>query len=170
MATSLTANVNVNVKATLVNADFDIGQANFSFNESFAQAFAQGTGINQANQVWTDTRSIGSSANDDLDLAAGLTNALGTSITFTSIKAIIVKAAVANANNLIMGGEGAAAFETMFGLADSTLIIAPGGTLALVNPNATGYVVTPTTADILRFTNAGSGAISYDVIFIGETA
>ena len=170
MATSLTANVNVNVKGAITETGLDIGQASFSFNESFAQAFAQGVAANQANQMWTDARSIGSSANDDLDLAGGLTSAFGNAITFTSIKAIIVKAAAANANNLIMGGESTNPFETMFGLADSTLIIQPGGILALTAPGATGYAVTAGTGDILRFTNAGSGTINYEVIFIGETA
>ena len=170
MATSLSANVNVNVKGSITENALDIGTASFRFNETLTQAFAQGVAANQANQMWTDSRSIAGSANDDIDLAGGVTSAFGAAITFTSIKAIIVQAAAANANNLIMGGEGTNPFETMFGLADATLIIQPGGMLVLTAPGATGYVVTATTGDILRFTNAGAGTINYDLYIIGETA
>ena len=170
MATSLTANVNVSVKGAITETGLDIGQASFSFNEVFAQAFAQGVAANQANQMWTDSRSIAGSGNDDIDFAGGITSAFGASITFTSIKAIIIKAAAANANNLIMGNEGTNPFATMFGDPADTLIIQPGGILALTAPGATGYAVTASTGDKLRLTNGGSGTINYDIIVIGETA
>lgn len=167
---TLTASVKLNVTAALSNA-LDIGTANFTVNETFSQSFANGTGASQANQVWSDTRQIAASGNDDLDLAGGLTNALGTSLTFTSIKGIFVKAAATNTNNLIIGAEGSAVFGTFFGDDSDTLILPPGTFLGLCNPNADGYVVTATTGDMLRFTNsAGSTVVDYDVIFIGETA
>ena len=51
--------------------------------------------------------------------------------------------------------------------------IRPGGSLALIagSGDATGYVVTAATADILRFTNGGAGSsVTYDVIIFGCSA
>lgn len=168
MAETFTGTTKIVVDA-LLQGGFDVGTGRHLVDENYNTSFANGTAANQANQMWTDTRTIAASANDDLDLAGVLTNAFGTTITFTSVKAIIVKAASANTNDLIIGGSATNPFETFLGGTNPSVLIVPGGSFAIVNPEATGYAVTASTADILRFTNASSGtSVDYNVIIIGE--
>lgn len=166
MAT-FTGNVNVNVTGTLSNA-LDIGSAAHSFTKSYKQAFANGTAADQANAVYTDTRTVGGSADDDIDLAGILVDGLGSTITFTSIKGIIINSVSANGDALHLTDDGAAGFFTYLGATGDIIKIRPGGTFALVNPEADGYAVTATTGDILRITNADSSSATYDIILIGE--
>lgn len=164
---SLSASVKLIVAGTLSNT-IDIGSAGYSFNKTFSQTFANGTGASQANQIWTDSREISGSGNDDLDMATSLTNAFGTTLTFTSIKGIIISAASANGGNIEVGAEGTNPFASFFGDATDQLVIAPGGFFGLVNPAADGYAVTAGTGDILRIANTDGSAVNYDIMIIGE--
>ena len=167
MAETFNGSVTVAVNATLTG-DLDIGTGTHTVNSNYKTIFTNGTAADQANMMWTDTRTISGSSSDDLDLAASLTSAFGTTITFTSIKGIIISAAAANGGSISVGGDGAAALDTLFDAIDNEILIAPGGTFAIVNPNANGYVVTATTADILEITNLDGSSVTYDIIIIGE--
>jgi hypothetical protein len=83
-----------------------------------------------------------------------------------------VRAASTNTNTLIMGGGASNPVTTILTGTTPALIIRPGGSLMLnVGPDATGYVITAATADILRFTNGGAGSsVSYDLVVIGASA
>ncbi len=49
-----------------------------------------------------------------------------------------------------------------------TVKVKPGGAIALVAPDATGYAVTAGTADQLKVANsAGGTSVTYDIIIIG---
>lgn len=168
MAETFNGSVSILVDATL-SGGLDIGTGTHKVNSNYKTSFANGTAANQANMMWTDTRTVALSTSDDLDLAGGLVSAFGTTVTFTSIKGIIIHAASANGANLSIGGDATAAFSTLFNAATDEILLAPGGTLAVVNPNADGYVVTATTADILEITNLdGAASADYDIIIIGE--
>lgn len=157
------------VADVLLSGGLDVGQGRHIINETYATALTNGIGANQANQLWADTRTIAASTDDDLDLAGGIANAFGTTLTFTSIKGIIVKAASANTNDIILGGASSNAFDTFLGDPTDTIILVPGGTLALFNPEADGYLVAAGTGDILRLTNAAGGTtVTYDIILVGE--
>lgn len=170
MADSFNGSIAVVLNATL-SGDSDIGTSSHTINQNYKTTFTSGTGANQANQMWADTRTIAASGADDLDLAGGITNALGTTITFTSIKGIIVSAAAANTNDVQIGGDATAALAELFAHSSDIINVKPGGTFAIVNPNANGYAVTATTADILQITNSSSGTgVTYDIIIVGETA
>lgn len=170
MATSLKSTIKINVTGTLIGTPLQIGQANYNFVKAYTQSFTNGVGINQANNIWADTRTILASANDDINLSGGIINAYNTAITFTSIKALLIKAAATNTNNLIIGAQGVTPFSSFFGAATHTLIVPPNGLFLLENPNIDGYPVTPTT-NLLRIANsAGVTTVSYDIIIIGETA
>lgn len=170
--TILTATVKCNIDAKLVNS-VDVGSATYAFSNIASQAFSNGTGAGQANQVWSDTRAIPAFDDpdpgvDDLDFAGGLTNVFGTTLTFTSIKALFIKADENNAGNIVIGDEGTNPFASMFGSTDSTIVLPPGAWVCFMNPNANGYAVTPTTGDILRFSNSNGSICNYTIIAIGE--
>ena len=137
---------------------------------SFAKAFVMtnGTGANNANMVFADTRTLAASGTEDLDLAGGVTNSFGTTTTFTKIKALIISAAAGNTNDVVVGGHATAAITSLFGDATDKVKVKPGGTVAFVAPDATGYAITATTADMLTVTNsAGTTGVTYDIVVIG---
>jgi len=169
MAIVATASINTTLKGSLSNNGLDIGQASFSFNESFNLALSNGVGINAITQMWNDIRTIAASTSDDINLNT-LTNAFGLAASFASIKAMLVKANIANTNNLVVGNA-ATPFASFFGAADNTLILPPGAMVLLTNPSSAGYAVTPTTNHLLTITNGGAGTtVSYEIFLFGVAA
>jgi hypothetical protein len=135
----------------------------------YQQDFADGTGDDQAKSRWTDQRTIAASGTDDLDLAGSLLDDYGNVITFTNVKVIMVRAADANTNDVVVGGAAANQFFTFLNAATDKIKIKPGGILVLVAPN-TGYAVTAATGDILRIANGGAGtSVTYDIEIVGTT-
>ena len=167
MAT-FTGNVNVSVSGTLASESLDLGTASRTLNKSYRQAFTSGTGANQANQMFADTRTVSGSSNDDLDLAGVLTDGLGNTITFTSIKAIIINSVTANGDALHITDDGVSGFISWLGATGDIVKLRPGGSFMITNPEANGYAVTAGTADILRIANQDAGAATYDITIIGE--
>ncbi len=168
MATTISGSVTFNVKAK-VSEPIDIGTRAFNVNQTYSEVFTDGTGANQVKKIWSDTRTISASSNDDLDLAGGVVDAFGTTLTFTAVKAIFVKAADGNTNNVVVGAEGTNEFASMFGDVSDTIVLPPGSFVAFSNPSAAGYAVTAGTGDKLRITNAAGGSdVTYDIVIMGE--
>ena len=167
MATSLSASISLAIDALIENS-IDIGSVKYPINYSPTFNFTDGTGANQAKEVFTDTRTLTASSTENLDLAGVLTDAFGNVLTFTKIKALIVKADAANVNDVVLGNHATAAWFPMFGAATHTLKVKPGGMIAVVAPDVNGLAVTATTADMLMVTNGGAGtSVTYTVIIIG---
>lgn len=130
-----------------------------------------GTGATQADRLFTDNRTLSASASEDLDLAGVLTDAFGATLTFARIKGLVIKAATANTNNVIVGNAASNGFITWCGGATNTVTVRPGGVFALWAPDATAYAVTAGTGDLLHIANSGAGtSVTYDVILIGASA
>lgn len=167
MADSFNGSLSVMIGATLTGA-LDVGTGTHVINETYKTSFINGTGIDQANQMWSDQRVLTASSSEELDLAGSLTNAFGTTLTFTSIKGIVVKAISTNTNDVVIGGAVSNAF-LLFGDATDTIAVKPNGSFCIVNPAADGYTVTAGTGDLLKITNSGGGtSITYDITIIGE--
>jgi hypothetical protein len=154
------------------NNSLDLQSASSTLTYAKSFGFSSGTGAGQADRIFSDTRTINASSNDDLDLAGVLVDPLGNTLTFVKIKGLIVAASAGNTNTLIMGGGASNPVTTILGGTTPTLTIRPGGLLALtVGADSTGYAVTAATADILRFTNGGAGtSVTYDVVIWGTSA
>lgn len=136
-----------------------------------AIALGSGTGANQADLIFSDTRTLAASASEDLDLAGVLTGAFGAVLTFARVKGLIISAAAANTNNVVLGAAASNGFVSWVGAATHTVSIRPGGVLALFAPDAVAYAVTAGTADQLHVANSGAGTgVTYDVILIGASA
>lgn len=145
----------------------DVGTVDYDLNLNLTRQFTDGTGINQANMAFTDTRTIGASASEQLDFAGGLTDAFGQTITFTSVKAIIIKAAAGNTNNVVIE-ESAANGIGLFGAAGDNISIKPNGVFQWVDPTAAGLAVTAGTGDLLDVANSGAGTgVDYTIVVIG---
>src|SRR5262245_15857840 len=76
--------------------------------------FSSGTGEYEINRVFHDERSLSASGTENIDLAGALVDALGSTITFTAVKAIIVEANINNTNDVVVGGAGSNTFIGMF--------------------------------------------------------
>jgi len=126
-----------------------------------------GTGAGKASKGYSAPRSLAASATDALDLAGGLTDAFGASITFTKIKMIIIKAADTNTGNLTVGG-GTTPANSWLGAATDKVVIKPGGIFILAAPDANGYTVTNTSADLLNIVNTVAASAAYEILLAGE--
>jgi len=165
-ATGLTANINIAVGGSYTSTvDLMTSQATLAFG-SHPVAFSFGTGINQANMLFTDTRSV--AAPENLDLAAGgLLDAFGNTFTIVRMKTLIVCAAAANTGNIVLGGD--AASVLFLSVATTTTSIKPGGCFVYTDPSAAGTTVTAATADIIQAAPS-AGTQAYDILIIGASS
>lgn len=158
---ALTANIKTRVAGTLTGSP-DVGTASFSFNELFETALTNGTGANQANNVFVDKFTISGAGTQTYDLAGGVTSALGTTLTFTAIKALVLKNT--GTATLTYGG-GSSPFLGWLGDASDEINIPAGGAFVLIDPTAAGQTVTASTGDLITIgATDGAGTI----IIIGE--
>jgi hypothetical protein len=163
---SLVTKIKARITALLTStADHCTPQASPELDLSFDMA--TGTGANQANQVFSDQRTINASSSEELDLSGVLANVLGATIAFTAVKAILIRALAANVNNVVVGNAAATQFLGGFGAAANTWSIPPGGFFFVTAP-AGGWTVANASTDKLKIANSGAGtAVVYDIIVIG---
>lgn len=156
--------------AATANNQLDLLKATAALSYARSGSFQTGVGANQADKMWSDKRNILASATDDLDVSGTtLQDPLGINLALARVKLIAVYAYATNINDVIFGGS-SAPVPILTGTTPA-LPIKPGGMLLLTAPLATGYPVTATTADLIRFTNGGAGtSVDYDVVIIGATA
>lgn len=168
----LEANLLVSVSAKLATTQ-DLGEAVATMSKNYRATLTDGTTAGKADRIFHDTRTLAASATEDLDLAGVLTDPLGAVLNFARIKGLIIVAAAANVNNVVVGGAATNGFVSPFGAAAHTVTVRPGATLALLagSGDATGYAVTAATGDLLKVANSGAGStVTYDVIVIGASA
>lgn len=163
----LTSKITVQAIADLVTS-LDLVNSSSPLSTTSTFDFTNGSGANQASLIFSDTRTLTASASENLDLAGVLTDAFGAVINFTKIKALILRTAAANTNDVVIGGAATNGFISPFGAATDTVKVRPGGVMVLVSPDATGYAVTAGTADQLKVANSGAGTpVTYDIVLIG---
>lgn len=164
----LGTSIKLDILATLYNA-LDLGQAEFPSALNQLYTWGSGTGANQADQLFSDERTLGTGANEDLDLAGSLSDAFGNTLTFARIKAVIVLAASANTTNITVSRP-ASNGVVLFDAASDAITLAPGALFAWVDPTATGKAVTAGTGDLLNIANSAGASGTYTVIIIGASA
>jgi hypothetical protein len=129
-----------------------------------------GSGAGQAAKSWDDgARSIPASGSENLDLSGTLTNRFGETQAFTAIKALFIRAASTNVNDVIVGGAAANPWVAVLG-ATGTVRLRPGAVLPLMcgQADASGYAVVDATGDQLKVANSGAGsAVLYDILIVG---
>lgn len=164
----LTANISVYATGRQTSA-LDLGTANVPFSIAVEHALTDGTTTGKADRVFADTRTLGPSATENLDLAGVLLDFFGAVLTFVTIKAIIIKAAAGNTNDVQLSRPASNGFP-LFLAAGDAISIRPGGVFVWTAP-AAGITVTPTTGDLLTVTNGAAGtSVSYDIEIIGTSA
>lgn len=167
MATALQARLIMSILAQIDNP-IDVGVVSYPVNLAYTQQFTDGVAADQAQKIWTDLRTIAISGTDDLDLNGVLLDQFGVAINMTKLKALIIKAASTNVNDVVVGGAAANQVSTIFGTVTDKVKIKPNGMMVLVAPDINGYGITAATADILRVANGGAGTtVDYTITLIG---
>jgi len=139
-------------------------------NKTYQALLSTGTGAGQADRIYYTQPTVAASGNTTIDLAGSVVDIFGATVTFARVKGLIVAAASANTNNVIVGNAATNGFITWVGGATHTVTVRPGGFLALMAPDATAYAVTAGTGDLLLFTNSAAGtSVTFDVIVIGAS-
>lgn len=145
----------------------DLGGSEHKFIGWGDRQLDSGVASGQADRVYAKTITLAASANQDIDLSGALLDAIGGSAVFAKVKAIAVKAADGNTNNVVVGGAAANGFVGPFGATTHTVAVPPGGRFVIFAPVA-GWTVTAATADLLRVANSGAGtSVTLDLIVIG---
>jgi hypothetical protein len=131
-------------------------------------AFTPGTAaVGQANILFSDTRTLGASATENLDLAGALADALGATIAAAEIVAIYVAAASGNTND-VQVTRPAANGVPLFLAAGDGFALGPGDFSVRTYRN--GVAVAAGTGDLITITNGGAGtSVNYDIAVIGRT-
>lgn len=128
-----------------------------------------GTGLNQADVLFSDKRTLGSGANEDLDVAGALTSLFGTAV-FVKVKAVVVVALSTNTTNITVS-RGATNGLPLFSAVSSGLAaLKPGGGFIFWDPSAAGVAVTAGTADLINIANSAGASGDYIVMILGTSA
>jgi hypothetical protein len=169
---ALTTDISLRLVATLTK-DLDLNpDPSYPLDYNARVQLTSGTGAGNADVMFTDTRTINASSSEDLDLVGSLTDAFGTTFSPARVKALIVKAAAANTNNVVVGGASATQWAALLGTA-GTVTLRPGAVFAALagQADATGYVCAAGSTDLLKIANSSSGtSVTYDIVVIGASA
>ncbi len=163
---------NLDVLMSLTSTEpLDLSTPRDTLTMSDRKAITNGTGADQANLVWHDQRTLASGANEELDLAGGLTDAYGGTVTFAKIKAILITNPD-TASTLIIGGAAANGWTAMFADSTDKIVIRPGGRFYMEAADATGLAVTAGSGDLLKIEHGAesSVAIDYKIAIAGVAA
>lgn len=170
---ALDTKITLSILSTLTQA-IDLVTSTSPLAYPLTYEWDSGTAADQADRVWSDTRTIAASGTDDLDLAGGLTDVFGNVITFARVRALAILADPTNANNLTIGNAATNPWgggSTPYGAAATTTRATPDMLHLYISPTATGMAVGAGTADVLRIANSGAGtSVTYTIIIIGCSA
>ncbi|MFC0305191.1 hypothetical protein ACFSTI_20680 [Rhizorhabdus histidinilytica] len=161
------AEIALSIAATLVGTG-DLGNPKLKIDpiSELLQLVPGTDAVNKADILFADTRTVGASSSEDLDLAGELANAFGATITAAEVVAIFIKAHESNTNNVVVGAA-TAAFPGPLG-ATGTYTIKPGEYYLAVSRS--GWAVGAGTTDDLKIANSGgTTGVTYDILVIGRT-
>lgn len=125
----------------------DIARNNRVTKAEYFKALADGTEANQAQIVWSDSRTTSGTDTLQLSNLTDTRDGAGVSVIFSAVKAIYVRN-TGSTHTLTLSGAFAGS-------------VAPGGVFVVVNPSAAGA-----SASTL-FVSGTSGA-TYDIVVVGE--
>lgn len=147
----------------------DLNAAKSRVSISKALSLIAGTdATNKANILFSDTRTIAASSNENVDLSGALSDAFGASIVAAEIVAIFISAAAANVNSVQVTRPASNGFVGPFLAASDGVAIKPGEWQAFVSQS--GWGVTASTGDLLNIANSGAGSsVTYDIVIVGRT-
>ena len=125
-----------------------------------------GTGADQAQVLFHDTRTLADGANETIDIQDGtLTDAFGTAVTIEKLKGLYIKNNSTDAN-LLVGGAAATPIGLFVDTTDKAKI-PPGGEYLYTAPDATGLDTSINAEILIAHDGTGSSSLTYDIIAVG---
>jgi len=139
------------------------------------QLFGSGTTAGNIDLAYVGERTVTTGANDDIDLAGVLADAMGVTIVAVEIVGILVinkqKNGIANTTNLTVGAGSNPLVGYLGGTLPTVGPIRPGGVFLMMNPDASGIApVTAGTGDVLRISNSAGASNVYQIAVIARSA
>lgn len=131
-------------------------------------ALAAGTGANAADKVYSARPTIAGSATLSLDMAGTLLDIYGDPFIVARVKLISIKCDATLCPNIINLTRPAAGVPFLVAASDA-IPLRPGAVFNLYAPDATGYVVTPTTADLIDLVNTAAGSVQPEIFIVGAS-
>lgn len=161
----------VQIAPTLTGTALEGATPTYSPNFSWSVPLTTGVGANQADKLFTAQITLAPSTGQDIDLAGVLTDPFGVALTMVKLKAIAIRAAAGNTNNVNLTRPAANGVPWLLAAGDG-IALGPGGVFCVVNPGAAGLgTVTPSTGDLIRVDNSGAGtSVTFDIVAIGTSA
>ena len=163
---TLTTVANLRVQTTLTNP-LDLVTASAPQMFQYLLEMTSGVGLNQADAVWSDRRTVNASTTDSLDLNGALETAVGVAFTPARIKGLICRNR--GAQNIALTRPAANGVPWLTAAGDS-IIIVPGGINIWLAPTAAGIAVAAGTGDLIDIVTGAGAAVDYDIVIIGATA
>lgn len=132
--------------------------------------FSDGTGLDQADIMWHDERTLAATS-ETLDVTALTRTILGSTntVNFARIKGLVIRNTTTTAGSkLTVGAAASNAWTGWTSVAASTLYVDPNGILFLWAPSATSWVTSGSSKNIKI--DAGANTIVYRIVIIGASA
>lgn len=164
----VTAEILVQIDASLAGSN-DLGTPKLAINRisELIQLSGGTSAANQADLMFTDTRTLAASATENLDVAGALADAFGTTLAGAEVVALYIKAAAGNTNNVNVTRPASNGVPIFLAAGDG-VAVKPGEYFLLTSQS--GIAVTAATGDLITITNSGAGtAVTYNVLIIART-
>lgn len=163
-----TGDILIRINGTLTGtAESDYDTSKITINKEWTQDIANGTGDDQANELWFDTRTLAGTS-EELDLYGSLTNKLGETIEFVRVQFVYIEnTSTTSGDDLTIFGAASNQWSDPVADTSDKIVLKPGQPFVL-GGFTDGYGVTAGTADKLKI-DAGANTITYDIIMIGTT-
>lgn len=175
MASDLNLTLELNGFGSLVGST-DLSTAEDTFRiglgafDAMTTQLTYGTSSSQAKQYFHDERTLGATTSESLDLAGGLTSPLGETITFTTLKLLVIAIDSPDGSKTLRVGPQSVANAFIGPWGGAAHYINVTRWKVLVNEPVSGYTVTAGTGDLLVVNNQTAGSITYRILLAGETA
>jgi hypothetical protein len=167
---ALSTSIALRINAAFTSA-LDLVTLSAPLKLDFNDSLDSGTGADQADLVFSDTRTLTASSNEDLDLAGVLFQVDGSAFTLAKLKLIFISAAAGNTNNVVVSRPASNGVPFLSAASDA-FAIKPGGSFFMYAPVAAGIcTVTAATGDLINIANsAGGSSVTYSIIMVGTSA
>jgi hypothetical protein len=141
----------------------DLTDAIEAIDIALSKRVLNGTGTDQANEFWSDQRTVTAAAESLNFVDGSLSNTHGDTITLSKVKGLlIVNTSTTATEDLTISGDLLTNFGTI-----TSLTLTPGGYLLWTAPTDGHAVATPA-SDVLTI-NPGSDTIVYNIVVWGVT-
>jgi hypothetical protein len=168
MAAGVTAQIRLSIAASLAGTN-DLGNPKLKLDDIVeALELAPGTAtIDQADLLFSDTRTLAASANEDIDLAGVLASAFGATIAAAELVLLFIKAHDGNTNNVNVTRPAANGVPIFLAAGDGRAIL-PGEWFLIQSRH--GIAITAATGDLINIANSGgTTGVTYDLVVIART-